>query len=309
MAASVAILALSLNAAAPALAAEGGDIFADLTPLAAGDMEQMRGGFKVGGYDINIGVTVRTAIDGVVQVTSNFSIDRPGALQNLSTQITEATQTAVNAATDAAKIAVAAAEVATGLALAEAKKQVAEATASIPKATTVAMPPPPPPIDAPAVTTAKLPPGVMTSVTQDAADKITHTVALHSPQQADIPDPPGANGSQAGANGSQAGAMPQPQPQPPQALPGSLTQHASGAATAPPQTMPVSVPDVAEIIHSSGIDGHLSVINNSLNNVSIRQSVDVNLSVQNFHQVQSLSAVQRSMTAIARQIGVLSLRH
>lgn len=306
LAASAAILALSFHAAGPAFAAEAGDIFADLTPLAANDMDRMRGGFKVGGYDINIGVTVRTAIDGVVEVTSNFSIDRPGALQNLSTQISEAAQTAVDAATDAAKIAVAVAAAATDQALADAKKQVADATASIPALKAAAPPPPSSPsaaADIPALpspqpsatsaTAPKMTVEVMTSVIKDTVDKITHTVAVQNAPSAvqNVPAP--------------VGEAPAPQDPPTADVP----QQTPAPATTLPPTIPVSIPDMAEIVHTNGSDGHLSVINNSLNNVSIRQSVDVDLAVQNFHQVQNLTSIQRSMTAIARHIGVLSLRH
>src|SRR5690606_33711019 len=101
------------------------------------------------------------------------------------------------------------------------------------------------------------------------------------------------------------GEAPAPQDPPTADVP----QQTPAPATTLPPTIPVSIPDMAEIVHTNGSDGHLSVINNSLNNVSIRQSVDVDLAVQNFHQLQNLTSIQRSMTAIARHIGVLSLRH
>lgn len=118
---------------------------------------------------------------------------------------------------------------------------------------------------------------LIASIVEETASKITHSIALESA-------PPATDKT--------------PQAQSPNAQSTSSTS-----------TIPVAVPDIVEIVHSNGTDGHVSVINNTLNNVSIRQSVELNLSVENFHQVHGISAVQRSMAAISRHIGVLSLRH
>jgi len=73
------------------------------------------------------------------------------------------------------------------------------------------------------------------------------------------------------------------------------------------ETSVASMDNAVKIIHQTK-DGHLSIVRNSLNGISIRQNVSVDLTLENFNQIQSMSRVQRNLASIAQQMGVLSLR-
>lgn len=279
-AAAVALCALMLDpvvaGAAMPVSHLAEDVFADLTPLAPESLDHMRGGFRVGNLDINVGVTVTTSIQGLVDVTSNFSINAPGDLRNLSNEITATTRQAADAARDAVGAAKDAAEQAIGTADAQAAAAMAAAREKLEAqlSGTPAKPAPGsggndggPAIPAPATPPAGAPGGGVSvevptpTVIQDASGAVTHVVTVN-------------------------------QPSAPDAAP-----------------IPISPETVAEIIHRVTPDGgHTSIITNRLDNVSISQNVAVDLSVDNFSAMQAAAGMQQAITGIVQQIGVLSLR-
>jgi len=77
------------GSAAPALA--GGvdqdtlDV-SNLERISDGSMQNLRGGFMVGGFDISFGVTVTTTVNGATVLQTSFDVNNPGQISNLSTQ-------------------------------------------------------------------------------------------------------------------------------------------------------------------------------------------------------------------------------
>lgn len=267
-------------AAMPADPAE--DIFADLAPLAAESLDRMRGGFRVGNLDINVGVTVTTSITGLVDVTSNFSINAPGDLRNLGSEIKATTQKAAAEARDAANAARDAAEQAIGTANAQAAAAMAAAREKL-EATMNGVKPAAP--TAPETPTAPEPP------------------ATPAPPAPSAPNPVVVPGEGANIDVAQPTVVTDPSGVVSHVVSISRTPDADDAP------VPVSPETVAEIIHRISPDGgHTSIITNRLDNISITQNVSVDLSVDNFSAMQVASGIRQAITGIVHQIGVLSLR-
>lgn len=89
-------LAMVLAALAPAhtaLADVDGDIeLAALEPLEGSELADLRGGFRVGGYEFALGAVVKTVVAGAAgqlfELVSTFSVPEIGALTHLGTTIT-----------------------------------------------------------------------------------------------------------------------------------------------------------------------------------------------------------------------------
>lgn len=89
-------LAMVLAALAPAhtaLADVDGDIeLAALEPLGGSELADLRGGFRVGGYEFALGAVVKTVVAGAAgqlfELVSTFSVPEIGALTHLGTTIT-----------------------------------------------------------------------------------------------------------------------------------------------------------------------------------------------------------------------------
>jgi hypothetical protein len=61
------------------------------------------------------------------------------------------------------------------------------------------------------------------------------------------------------------------------------------------------------ILHQVG-DGQISIIGNSMNNITVRQSTRINLTVENFVKTHDMVRLQRSLENTARLAGIASLR-
>lgn len=301
-AAAVALCALMLDPVVAGAAMPVGemaeDMFADLAPLAPESLDAMRGGFRVGNLDINVGVTVTTSIQGLVDVTSNFSINAPGDLRNLSSEITATTRQAAGAARDAVGAAKDAAEQAIGTANAQAAAAMAAAREKL-EAQLGNMP------ASPAAPTGGNNGAPAPQAPAPQAPAPTAPAAPTTPATPAAPPP----ASMPGGSGAPAVEVPAP----------TIVTDSTGAVThvvtvnqQPAQEaapIPVSPETVAEIIHRVTPDGgHTSVITNRMNNVSISQNVAVDLSVDNFSAMQAAAGIQQAITGIVQQIGVLSLR-
>lgn len=71
-------------------------VFSDIPVISSNELGDMRGGFRVGGLDINIGAIVRTFIDGRLALHSQLTVADDGNIQNsvvspVSSEITGAT--------------------------------------------------------------------------------------------------------------------------------------------------------------------------------------------------------------------------
>ncbi len=407
------------------------DAFADLTPLSDSTLETQRGGFAVGNYNINVGVTVTTSIDGFAQVTTNISVEMPGELQNMGDQIAEIAQEAVAAANTAAVVADAIMESAQAATTADAGDDAAAAgdmaTAVVEQAPQVvaqsvndnqnaAVPQPAPVTPQPALetpATAEQPQQAAVLPAVDTAATVFDAIAAPAPQENAAPAPAvNTAATDAPVTPAQAvsgfvdtvqtepPAAPAPTPAPAQtpapaavvvaetpppvqtpapvvaeAMPPTVAEPAPAPSPAPapaptpaaiiavetpspaatpepsavvdaaasqpaaPSAPAASLPAVADakspepspssagndgqkvltlatspekltqVIHSTNTNGHVSLVMNTLDNVLIQQTVSMNLTVENFRQVNSLVTLQKSISAISRQIGILSLRH
>lgn len=389
------------------------DAFADLTPLSDGTLEAERGGFAVGNYNINVGVTVTTTVDGFAQVTTNISVEMPSELQNMGGQIAEIAQEAVAAANTAAVVADAindSAQAATtasagddaaaasemAAAVIEPAPQVVEQSTN--NSQNVTAPEAAPPVLAAAPTEpafSEQPQQVADLPAADAAASVFDAIAAPTPQddaaptptvnaavadtpvtpaqsvtafvetvQAEPPAAPAATPAPAVAVVAEAPAptaMPEPEvavaavtpdsaatsePAPAAVVVAEAPAPAATSEPAPvavvvaeapaPVATPAAVPEtvkpeptvnasssdtqkvlmlatspekLTQVIHTTNGNGHVSLVMNTLDNVLIQQTVSLNLTVENFRQVNSLVTLQKSISAISRQIGILSLRH
>ena len=344
---------------AEAAASDQMDVFADLTPLSDSMLEAERGGFAVGNYNINVGVTVTTSIDGFAQVTTNISVEMPGELQNMGGQIAEIAQEAVAAANTAAVVADAvmgSAQAATtadagddaaaagemAAAVIEPAPQVVEQSTN--NSQNVAVPEVAPEALAAAPTEpafSEQPQQAAALPAADAAAAVFDAIADPTPQDAAAPAP-AVNAAAADTPVTPAQsvtafvetvqaeppAAPAATPVPPVAVvvaeapapaatPASVTEtvkpeptvNASSSDTQKVLTLSTSPEKLTQVIHTTSGNGHVSLVMNTLDNVLIQQTVSLNLTVENFRQVNSLVTLQKSISAISRQIGILSLRH
>jgi hypothetical protein len=336
----------------------GGDPFGDLEALPDQELENQRGGFRVGNIEVSVGVSVSTTIDGFVEVVSTFSINQPGELVSVGQTVQPVPQVAVP------------------------EVQVAAAPeVKVPDVPKVQVPDVPevkvPNISIPTVQNANNgksesnPPGQLDASIKQSADlaldtarevfnsmefkdkaKVTQNGAPPASGTAQ-PSPVDHSGNQAvdvavteintgldNAKNTISDALPSGSASSGTSRgnhqansPGTQTltatdAGASGKAASPSQTPsanadvvvsgPKPVNDTVEtaiaamdgaieIVHQTK-DGHLSIVRNSLNGISIRQNVSVDLTLENFSQIQSMSRVQRNLASIAQQMGVLSLR-
>jgi hypothetical protein len=95
LAAGAAAAALIIGWVGPGYAAEAtiDEAVAGLAPMSAAELGEQRGGFTVGPVTISFGFAITTSISGGalgpgVTVTTNFTVNTPGALQNLGTTVT-----------------------------------------------------------------------------------------------------------------------------------------------------------------------------------------------------------------------------
>lgn len=291
------------------------ELFADLAPLGDEELDRQRGGFRVGNLDISIGVSVKSTIDGFAQVITNFSIPSPGEIVDVDQivssvptvevpdvvvpevvvpevpkievpdigDVQKTVEESVTLALDAAKLAFKSPELGEKAELANSNNkdgvvnqpdtlgQISSAIETAQTAVSTALP---------------------------AAQESLGGTGNH---QAGEPDPVTLTAADASSSGKAASPSQHPLANANVVVSGpdakSDTMHIVAAALG----------GEAEIVHRVE-DGHLSIIRNTLDGVSVRQSVSVNLTVENFSQIQQATHLQRNLAAIARHIGVFSLR-
>jgi len=329
------------------------DLFADLTPVSDAALDNHRGGFKMGGFDISIGVSVTSSIDGLLEVTSNFAIVSPGQIINTGQTVTNIPP--IPAMPDMPEIP------------------------AIPEIPSVDIPDIPavdiPAMDIPAIPGIPAPdlsvPVVSTpapsgsSLAVDAAsqvfdtiNQIGQTVSQHPAQAAGPNDQDTALQILVGASGDVSNALgkagntivtaaptaapvltPKPVTTPDPATLTAMDATPPGEAASPSSLPPdqatvvvsdhgpasaghrltiAGTPDTAEVVAAAfggksqvlhrSENGHLTVIQNIMDGMSIRHSVSVNMTVENFTQVQHLSKMHSHMASVARHVGVYSLR-
>lgn len=84
--------------AAPALAAADDHDTLDVSDLQRiddGSMDDLRGGFNVGGYEISFGITVTTTVNGQQLLQTSFNVNQPGQINNVVTQYIQQQQAAL----------------------------------------------------------------------------------------------------------------------------------------------------------------------------------------------------------------------
>jgi len=57
----------------------------NLERVSDGSMQNLRGGFMVGGFDISFGVTIKTTVNGATVLQTSFNLDNPNHISNLTT--------------------------------------------------------------------------------------------------------------------------------------------------------------------------------------------------------------------------------
>ncbi|MFC7050034.1 hypothetical protein [Emcibacter nanhaiensis] len=303
-----------------ARAGNDNDAFGDLSPLKDETLEKQRGGFSVAGLEVDVGVSIKTTIDGFLEVSTNYSLDSKNGLvhlgseiknlaQNMTNSMIEDIQTETNAAindspaetsnTSASAMDPAPATLSLSgnsgydidnSAAAEAVPAASATVASVvpatsnqaPQAETVSA-------DFPLNEVKTRGPELSTTetpvTTNDAAPTAATTTATTVPQT-------GAAESVADSDVASATVTSTPAP-----------SSATAAESAP------SVPDsMAEIIHQTSGE-HITLLTNRLNNANIQQTVTLNITLENVSKIKDIARVQKDITQLARQISLFSLRH
>lgn len=393
----------TLHVARPAQAATG--LFSDLAPLSDSRLARHRGGFSVGALDISIGVNIDTAVDGAVQVSTNYSVEQSGKLTKIGTTVKTATpddmipdtsqivdesmpdtDTIVKEATPDTD-----AIVQDALGKNDGKDSGSAVAAntgnSAAPQTDLSSPPAPDSPSTPKTSDSQAPdmtanagptaesskPAPAKSAapkTGDLSPKNTVTADASSPSK--TPDPVDVeptfddqmtqnpvtetaaadtrNAANTGTTTKKtAPASPASTPAKTKtaaSAPANSTESSRPTGTPQPTTTPTpgksKTPDVettvtvakrtapeakskpdgtggsranpmiealeqARIVHRTS-NGHLSVLENTLNNISIRQATAINVTVENFTRVRSLSEFQESLSTMARDAAISSLR-
>jgi hypothetical protein len=335
------------NLAVAAMAEDG--LFSDLTPMTRAELSRQRGGFSISGFNISVGISVETVVDGFVKVSTSFSMGDGGQLTHLGTDVKTYTPSGAFVPDVAAIVQRAtpdvgaimdhvfdAADAAKGDGTVDKKAAAGGATAAavlgtadtlvkvteglVPGADTAKAPAggevPASPVQSAARSTAPTVP--VTSGPFDgevlAGDPLAGSVAASPKTTAakTIKTSPKATASATVAAPAAVAASSRP--------PGAATQVSIGQAEAPKvgtSDNGIQVADLAgadtprggqaSILHQVG-DGHLSIIENSMNNVTVRQSTRINLTVENFMKTQDMIRLQKSLETTARLAGIASLR-
>jgi len=84
--------------ASPALAAADDHDTLDLSDLERvtdGSLDDLRGGFNVGGYEISFGITITTTINGQQLLQTSFNVNQPGQIENVVSNYIQQQQAAM----------------------------------------------------------------------------------------------------------------------------------------------------------------------------------------------------------------------
>lgn len=265
-----------------------GDAFTDLVALKDETLEKQRGGFSVGGLEIAIGLSVSTAVEGIIEVTTNYSLNSDQGLVNLGSEITQLTQDLTSDLSESIQATVT-----------DIMSDIEEETNSNPVDATVPIP-----------VTLSISEG--SSYDNDISDPLGGDTTLTNPINETAPSPAMATGTVTDPDIIPSDTMP--------ATPAMATGIVTDPDILPSDTMPATttistpinsetpVPEtLVEIIHQTG-ESHVTLLTNRLNNVSIKQTVTLNITVENFAQIKGFARLQKDMDLIARQINLFSLR-
>lgn len=391
-------------------------LFSDLTPLSENSLARHRGGFSVGALDISVGVNIDTAVDGAVQVSTNYSVEQSGKLTKIGTTVAtvgadgdmvpdasqivddsmpdtdaivkEATPDTdaivqealgkgdkkesgptVTAAADTGGPAAPQADVApppaadstpapksskpetpgtaanTGPAASSSAKPASPSTSAPkspspapadPPAQATASASPPPPAKTPEPVDVK--PAFDDQVTKEpvtqTASAVTETVktaakttrkaqtesrtakpaevktASAAPTPSESTNPRPSPGSSKPAKSSKPAGSKTPEVETAVTVAKRTAAKSTSEPAGPEATAAAPVIEALEqarIVHRTS-NGHLSVIENTLNDLSVRQATAINVTVENFTQVRALSKLRESMSTMARDVAISSLR-
>lgn len=313
----------------PLAAVAEGDLFSDLTPMTRTELARERGGFSISGFDISVGVSVETVVDGFVKVSTSFSVGDAGKLTHLGTEVKtygpsgshmpDVSAIVQRAAPDVGAImdrVFGAADAGVGDDGSVDKKAVAggattaavAGTAETLVKVTEALAPDAAarPVPAPEAVTPTLP------VTSSPFDGAALAAGAGDTAATPIKTSPKATASATAAAPAAVAASSQSpvattqvsigRPEVPKA--GSDGQRVRAADLAGAETPRGGQ---ASILHQVG-NGQLSIIENSMNNVTVRQSTRINLTVENFIKTQDMMRLQKSLETTARLAGIASLR-
>lgn len=84
--------------AAPAFAAAADDDMLDVSSLERvtdGSLDDLRGGFNIGGYEVSFGITVTTTVNGQQLLQTSFNVNDPGQIGNVVTSYIQQQQAAL----------------------------------------------------------------------------------------------------------------------------------------------------------------------------------------------------------------------
>ncbi|RDD62981.1 hypothetical protein [Ferruginivarius sediminum] len=202
------------------------DPFGPVEPLARAELDRVRGGFKVGAFEMNIGVSVRTGLNDKMTLTSSFVIEGLNRVRQIGDTIAEGLSP-LNGASQAAGA---------GDTGTQPERQAAS-TAST------------------------------TASARNAATAGSST----GPATVSRTSRPTSSGSSSGSSSAQAATQPSAAPAP------------SSNASATPVTGTLSIPGLTVSHGTNGLPR--SIVLNRLNNVSISQRVQINLSIENFRDL------------------------
>lgn len=311
-----AIAAILLGTCNHAIAADDLDAsLSGLAPVSAEELGANRGGFSIGPVSISIGFTLATSVTGGslgsgVTVTTNFTVSSPGNLENLGTTIKSAVNSnlenaGVTTLADDIKDSVDASLVALSNGLANGTNAEGEAASSLGGAAEVA---------AAAGST-----GVADAAAPSGAGATSSFASLptsEAPSSA-LPSTPVADA------GSLAGGAAAPVSTPVANLIANSTGAAPTApaeapiAPAPGPTTPVASQFTAQFDTANGsvaltaggtnillqaLQGQLSLIQNSDNNVHIENKVTANYIIENYKDIAALSNMHQQISDLANQM-------
>ncbi len=293
----------------PALAAAAEDDMVDITGLTAvGDrsLDDLRGGFSIGPFNVNFGVVIKTAINQMQVLQTSFVVTKLGqisdfkqnflhdnnpaanaaqnaasAAQNAASAAQSAAQEAANAAQDAAQDAIAAAQ---GAASSTAQTQ-AVSSAAEEQATQVSPP---------------LPTGELPAEVQNLVQTV-------------LPEVPAVGDPNAGSGGVQEVLqqvadviIPAPQQDP-------AAEQAGAAAAAVQQAVQgnfslTSLENGVHISNNAGTEilqqiqgGVMTQIINEANGMDISHATELNMFITNFTQVVAQGALSQATNGLALQ--------
>tara|TARA_R110002073_G_scaffold225784_1_gene386580 strand:+ start:280 stop:1485 length:1206 start_codon:yes stop_codon:yes gene_type:complete len=329
------------------------DAFSDLEPLENDALEKQRGGFSIGGYEIDIGVSVSTTIEGFVEVSTNYSLSSDKGLVHIGSQVKNLAQDmAQNMAQNMATDIEAQAKDTVNDIQSEWQKEISLTGAATPEengsGVVVAQadglhvePLVPPdsvsPLPGTGSTTVD---SVINPVVPSPAEEIDSAQAkltfpipvedrVSSPEQDmtfsqnKVEAVPSAGMEGAGpvkptqpAPSNAAVVVPEPQEVSPETTVVAQGGGQDGAATITAgegasfsitnggEEAPESL---ASIIHQTKGD-HITLLTNRLNNASIKQTVSMNITLENASRIAEIARLQKDLNLITRHISLYSLR-